>query len=72
MGYKHCHEIVSCFEYGIPQKRKRLVLFSIKIGNISLVAPIKKRAVVADYLKQLPQMIMVNNHRMIPLMSLLD
>ena len=55
LGYKHCHEIVSCFEYGIPQKRKRLVLLASKLGNISLVAPIKKRAVVADYLKQLPQ-----------------
>ena len=30
-------KIVSCPEYGVPQKRKRLVLLASKLGNISLI-----------------------------------
>ncbi|MGI8670475.1 MAG: DNA cytosine methyltransferase, partial [Aridibacter sp.] len=32
--------IVSCAEYGVPQKRKRLVLLASKFGEIDLIPPI--------------------------------
>lgn len=37
LGYKYSYSIVNCPEYGIPQNRKRLVLFASKFGNISLI-----------------------------------
>jgi DNA (cytosine-5)-methyltransferase 1 len=33
-------KIVSCSEYGVPQKRKRLVLLASKLGEIDLIPPI--------------------------------
>lgn len=33
-------KIVSCPEYGVPQKRKRLVLIASKLGKIDLIAPL--------------------------------
>lgn len=35
-GYHVWHEIVNCIEYGVPQKRKRIVLLASKLGQISL------------------------------------
>lgn len=36
-GYNVSYSIVYCPDYGIPQKRKRLVLLASKIGKISLI-----------------------------------
>ncbi|AWX98710.1 DNA (cytosine-5-)-methyltransferase [Marinomonas primoryensis] len=38
-GYHVWHKVVSCPEYGIAQKRKRLVLLASKLGEISLAPP---------------------------------
>lgn len=37
-GYFVSYEVVNCPEYGIPQKRKRLVLIASKFGEINLIA----------------------------------
>lgn len=37
LGYHISYEIVYCPEYGIPQRRKRLVLLASKLGEISLI-----------------------------------
>ena len=55
-GYYVSYQIVNCSEYGLPQKRKRLVLLASKLGKISLIKPdtkIKKRT-VQDVIGNLP------------------
>lgn len=37
MGYKYSYSIVYCPDYGIPQRRKRLVLLASKLGEIHIV-----------------------------------
>jgi DNA (cytosine-5)-methyltransferase 1 len=37
LGYHTHYEIVNCPDYGIPQKRKRLVLLASKLGEINLI-----------------------------------
>ena len=39
LDYKVDHTIVDCVEYGIPQKRRRLVLLASRLGNIRLLTP---------------------------------
>jgi len=55
-GYYVSHKIVDCSLYGLPQKRRRLVLLASKLGPIQLPEPnpkLKKRT-VGDVLKGLP------------------
>ena len=37
--FEYCfsHQVVSCTQYGVPQRRKRLVLLASKLGEINLV-----------------------------------
>lgn len=37
LGYKYSHKVVACEKYGIPQRRRRLVLLASKFGDISLI-----------------------------------
>ncbi len=55
-GYHISYQIVNCAEYGLPQKRKRLVLLASKFGEINLIKPnpCKKKKNVEDVLKNLP------------------
>ncbi len=39
LGYKVNHTIVDCVEYGIPQRRRRLVLLASRLGEIRLLTP---------------------------------
>lgn len=39
LGYQVSFKNVFCPDYGIPQKRRRLVLLASKFGNISLIPP---------------------------------
>jgi len=41
-GYNVFHKNVYCPDYGIPQKRRRLVLLASKLGVISLIPPTTK------------------------------
>lgn len=38
-GYKYSYSIIDCSSYGLPQKRRRLVLLASRHDNISLPAP---------------------------------
>ena len=55
-GYFVWHDIIYAPDYGIPQKRKRLVLLASKYGNISLVPPthtLKDYVTVRDTIEKL-------------------
>ncbi len=39
LGYNVTYKNVYCPDYGIPQKRRRLVLLASKLGEISLIPP---------------------------------
>lgn len=55
MGYHTWVDVVSCADYGVPQKRKRLVLLASKLGAISLLPPLKQRKrVVSDFIEKMP------------------
>ena len=43
-GYSTVHEVVNAIEYGIPQKRRRLVLLGLRGENIALRFPSKTHA----------------------------
>lgn len=44
LGY-HCNwRVVNCAEYGVPQCRKRLVLFASRLGDIELIPPLYDEA----------------------------
>ncbi len=55
--YNISYQIVDCSKYGLPQKRRRLVLLASKLGEIGLLPPSYfncKNNTVADVLKKLP------------------
>lgn len=51
------HKPIFCPDYGVPQRRKRLVLLASKLGPIELIPPTHQRVdyvTVADAIKDLP------------------
>lgn len=58
LGYNIFYEVVNCPDYGIPQKRKRLVLLASKLGEISLIPKThnpKNYRTVKETIKNLPK-----------------
>lgn len=43
LGYTVNYQNVYCPDYGIPQKRRRLVLFASKLGSIELIPPTHRK-----------------------------
>jgi DNA (cytosine-5)-methyltransferase 1 len=39
LGYWHCHKVISACDYGVPQRRRRLVLIASCLGPISFPKP---------------------------------
>jgi DNA (cytosine-5)-methyltransferase 1 len=54
-GYNYKYEVVDVSEYGVPQRRKRLVLLASKFGEIELIKRTHKdkRVTVRDVIKNL-------------------
>lgn len=57
MGYYINYKVVDCSKYGLPQKRRRLVLLASKYGNIKLMPEdsINAKQTVKDVLAKLPK-----------------
>ena len=55
-GYETWFDVVQCEDYGIPQRRRRLVFMASKLGPISLIPPTHKSRPlsVADTIGYLP------------------
>lgn len=54
-GYKYSYGIVDFSDYGVPQKRMRLVLLASRLGEISLIPPThkNKKVTVRDVISML-------------------
>lgn len=60
LGYKVSHQVVNCVDYGIPQRRHRLVLLASKLGDVHLLTPKEcraKRRTVRDAIGELPPLV---------------
>lgn len=60
LGYNVSHQIVDCAKYGLPQKRRRLVLLASRLGNINLLPPtsecFKEKRTVRSTIGKLPKL----------------
>jgi len=57
-GYKVWHGVVDCQQYGVPQKRQRLVLLASKISDVELIPPTHSEdnyVTVKDAISHLPE-----------------
>lgn len=56
LGYNISYQVVDCSKYGLPQKRRRLVLLASKFGKIELISPdhFSKKRTVRDAIGDLP------------------
>lgn len=57
LGYKVNYKIVDCSKYGLPQRRRRLVLLASTLGDIKLLAEsdFKSKRTVRDAIGSLPK-----------------
>ena len=56
LGYRHDHRVLNFLHFGVPQRRRRLVMVASRRGKISLPVPMpdSRAACVADYIRGLP------------------
>lgn len=54
LGYEGEPQILNAADYGVPQRRRRMILVSSKYGNIPLARPGKNRKTVRDTIGLLP------------------
>ena len=54
LQYQSTAAIVSCERYGVPQKRRRLVLVASRRGSVSLAEPSSSPCTVGDFIRDLP------------------
>lgn len=55
LGYKVWHDVVDCSDYGLPQRRRRMVLLASRLGSIELIEPTHDRPVtVREAIGNLP------------------
>lgn len=57
-NYYITYQIIDCSDYGLPQKRRRLVLLASRYGEINLIKPNKNQTfkTVQSVIKELPEL----------------
>jgi DNA (cytosine-5)-methyltransferase 1 len=55
LGYDVIHEILDVFDFGVPQRRKRLILSANRCGRASIAEPTKERISVRAALEGMSQ-----------------
>lgn len=53
-GYQHDSAVVNCSDYGVPQKRQRLVLLASRHGEIRVPSARTERGTVREFIYNLP------------------
>lgn len=53
-GYNYKHAVHNAADYGVPQRRKRLILMAVRNGDIDFVSPEVARRTVRDAIAHLP------------------
>ena len=53
--YVSDYGVISCENFGIPQRRRRLVLLASRLGEIALPSATGKQLTVGDFIRHLPQ-----------------
>ncbi len=57
LGYDVKYKIINCSKYGMPQKRRRLVLLASRIGEIDIPEANNKKKSVRDVIADLPRVL---------------
>lgn len=58
LGYEISDQILDVADFGVPQRRKRLVVLASRLGRISHLAPVGERTTVRDAIEKLPAVIL--------------
>lgn len=61
LGYDVVDKVLDVADFGVPQRRKRLVVLASRLGQISHPAPVDKRKTVRDAIATLPADIVDND-----------
>lgn len=55
LNYEVAHAIVECTDFGVPQRRRRLVLLASRVGPVQMPAPsVRREATVREAIGHLP------------------
>lgn len=55
LGYNVTHEVLDAACYGVPQRRRRVILIAGRLGPVHLARPARKRVTVRDAIGGLPR-----------------
>jgi DNA (cytosine-5)-methyltransferase 1 len=53
-GYNCAAKVLDAADYGVPQRRRRLLFLASRVGQVSFPAPAKKRVTVRSVIEELP------------------
>jgi DNA (cytosine-5)-methyltransferase 1 len=70
-GYETAWKVVDCQRYGVPQRRRRLVLIASRFGEVPIPKPthgpgLKPVATVGEWIGDLPALEVGQQHRSVP------